>query len=167
MHLEGSVDHQFTCELCSELDPGSSLTCALGRLTSQQHSHNLKPHCGGFFFLFFENFERMQRNSKTRCYHSAETSAIESSSRSGLEKVFHKLKFLNLNFQRFFGYITSFSNFQILIIVFWNAEFHNGPTRYLEHTRDLRRSHKKFLIVPAALPCTCLSCFLFAYVAEI
>ena len=40
------------------------------------------------FFLFFENFERMQRNSKTRFYHSAETSAIESSSKSGLEKVF-------------------------------------------------------------------------------
>ena len=40
------------------------------------------------FFLFFENFESMQRNSKTRASEPAETSAIESSSKSGLEKVF-------------------------------------------------------------------------------
>ena len=44
--------------------------------------------CGGIFFLLFKNFDSMQRNSKTRFYHSAETSAIESSSKSGLEKVF-------------------------------------------------------------------------------
>ena len=35
------------------------------------------------FFLFFENFESMQRNSKTRASEPAETSAIESSSKSG------------------------------------------------------------------------------------
>ena len=40
------------------------------------------------FFLFFENFESMQRNSKTRASEPAETSSIESSSKSGLEKVF-------------------------------------------------------------------------------
>ena len=40
------------------------------------------------FFLFFENFERMQRNSKTRASEPAETSAIESSSKSGLENNF-------------------------------------------------------------------------------
>ena len=45
------------------------------------------------FFLLFKNFDSMQRNSKTGFYHSAETSAIESSSKSGLEKVFKSLKF--------------------------------------------------------------------------
>ena len=45
------------------------------------------------FFLLLKNFDSMQRNSKTRFYHSAETSAIESSSKSGLEKVFKSFKF--------------------------------------------------------------------------
>ena len=86
---------------------------------------------------------------------------------SNPSKGFTKFENLNLNFQRFFRYITAFSNFQILKIIFLNAEFRNGPTRYLGYARDLRRSHKKQLAVSAAPPCTCLPCFLFAYVPEI
>ena len=72
-----------------------------------------------FFFLFFENFERMQRNSKTRASEPAETSAIESSSKSGLEKVFSKVTNFEFEFPTiFFGYITAISNFQILKTVF-------------------------------------------------
>ena len=119
-------------------------------------------HCGGLFF----NFRRILK-------HQAVTfpvgiSVPQKLAQSNLhrkavsKRFFRKFKILNLNFQRFFGYITTF-----LKTVFLNAEFHNGPTRYLDHTRDLRRSHKKLLTVPAAPSCTCLPCFLFAYVAEI
>ena len=68
----------------------------VGRTQTLPETNNAlrKCHCcGGLFFLLFKNFDSMQRNSKTRFYHSAETSAIESSSKSGLEKVFKSFKF--------------------------------------------------------------------------
>ena len=68
-----------------------------------------------------------------------------------------------MNFQRFFRYITAFSNFQILKTVFLNAEFHKQPTRYLGYTRDRRKHDRSALTVPAPI----LACFLFAYVPPI
>ena len=78
---------------------------------------------------------------------------------SSPSKGFTKFENLNLNFQRFFRYITTFSNFQILKTVFLNAEFHNEPARYLGYTRDRRKHDRSALTVPAPI----LACFLFAY----
>ena len=122
-----------------------------------------------FFLVPFFRAESPGSHTSSGNIYIYENSTILILVESNPSKEFTKFENLNLNFQRFFRYITTFSNFQILKTVFLNAEFHDGPTRYLGHTRDLRRSHKKLLIVPAAPPCTCtcLSCFLFAYVAEI
>ena len=87
--------------------------------------------------------------------------------RKAVSKRFSKVKNFEFEFPTIFTLHNDIFKFQILKTVFLNSEFHNGPTRYLGHTRDLRRSHKKLLIVPAAPSCTCLPCFLFAYVAEI
>ena len=82
---------------------------------------------------------------------------------SNPSKGFTKFENLNLNFQRFFRYITTFFNFQILKTVFLNAEFHNEPARYLGYTRDRRKHDRSALTVPAPI----LACFLFAYVPGI
>ena len=82
---------------------------------------------------------------------------------SNPSKEFTKFENLNLNFQRFFRYITTFSNFKFLKTVFLNAEFHNGPARYLGYTRDRRKHDRSALTVPSPI----LACFLFAYVPGI
>ena len=82
---------------------------------------------------------------------------------SNPSKGFTKFENLNLNFQRFFRYITTFSNFKFLKTVFLNAEFHNEPARYLGYTRD-RRKHDRS---PLTVPSTIRAGFLFAYVPGI
>ena len=122
-------------------------------------------HCGGLFLCFSRILN--QCNVTQKLERASPQKLVQSNlHRKAASKRFSKVKNFEFEFPTVFR-ITAISNFQILKTVFLNAEFHNGPTRYLGHTRDLRRSHKKLLIVPAAPSCTCLPCFLFAYVAEI
>ena len=92
--------------------------------------------------------------------HRSENSTILILVESNPSKGFTKFENLNLNFQRFSRYITTFSKFQILNTVFLNAEFHNEPARYLGYTRDRRKHDRSALTVPVPI----LACFLFAYV---
>ena len=123
-------------------------------------------HCGGLFFCFSRILKECNVTQKLDST-TPQKLAQSNLHRKAVSKRFSKVKNFEFEFPTIFPLHNDIFKFQILKTVFLNSEFHNGPTRYLGHTRDLRRSHKKLLIVPAAPSCTCLPCFLFAYVAEI
>ena len=66
--------------------------------------------------------------------HRSENSTILILVESNPSKGFTKFENLNLNFQRFFRYITAFSNFQILKTVFFEQQ--RGIARISRHQRQ-------------------------------
>ena len=112
------------------------------------------PHCGVHNteprILRGPIFRKIPSCAATYWEHRSENSTILILVESNPSKGFTKFENLNLNFQRFFRYITTFSNFQILKTVFLNAEFHNEPARYLGYTRDRRKHDRSALAYRAS-----------------